>query len=189
MKARKGSILSLILGIIAGIALIAGGFYFFGSEKAKAAIEVAKDNAENKMVDAIGKIEVAEKLAIKRIEDIKLKLIKVKTVRRTINRHLQNPKLTEEHKLRYQALINKLDEVDARATKAYKTANAKFEELRANLEIVEAEMSITKAATSVLGADAKSLTSGRDLEKVIESIYVDLDKANAELDVALMDTK
>lgn len=183
-KKRKGSI---TITILVSIGIIVALIFFFGSDRSKAAFEVAKDNAENKLVASVGKIEVAEKLAAKRISDIKNKLIKVKAAKRSILRAMENPKLTQSQKDRYSMLIAKLDEVDLRATKAYQNANQKFEELRAVLEIVETETEISKTATSILGYDNKNSVSEKDLEKTIKSIYADLDTANAELDVAMID--
>ena len=183
-KKRKGSI---TITILVSIGIIVALIFFFGSDRSKAAFEVAKDNAENKLVASVGKIEVAEKLAAKRISGIKNKLIKVKAARRSILRAMENPKLTQSQKDRYSMLIAKLDEVDVRATKAYQNANQKFEELRAVLEIVETETEISKTATSILGYDNKNSVSEKDLEKTIKSIYADLDTANAELDVAMID--
>lgn len=185
-KKRNGSI---TITILVCIGVIVALIFFFGSDRSKAAFEVAKDNAENKLVDSVGKIEVAEKLAAKRISDIKNKLIKVKAARRSILRAMENPKLTQSQKDRYSMLIAKLDEVDARATKAYQNANQKFEELRATLEVVEMETEIAKTTTSILGYDSKNSASEKDLEKTIKSIYADLDSANAELDLAITDAK
>lgn len=185
-KKRNGSI---TITILVCIGVIVALIFLFGSDRSKAAFEVAKDNAENKLVASVGKIEVAEKLAAKRISDIKNKLIKVKAAKRSILRAMENPKLTQSQKDRYSMLIAKLDEVDARATKAYQNANQKFEELRATLEVVETETEIAKTTTSILGYDSKNSVSEKDLEKTIKSIYADLDSANAELDVAIIDAK
>lgn len=169
-KKRNGSI---TITILVCIGVIVALIFLFGSDRSKAAFEVAKDNAENKLVASVGKIEVAEKLAAKR----------------SILRAMENPKLTQSQKDRYSMLIAKLDEVDARATKAYQNANQKFEELRATLEVVETETEIAKTTTSILGYDSKNSASEKDLEKTIKSIYADLDSANAELDVAIIDAK
>lgn len=185
-KKRKGSI---AITILVCIGVLLALIFFFGSERSKAALEVAKDNAENKLVGSVGKIEVAEKLATKRIAEIKNKLIKVKATKRSILRAMENPKLTQSQKERYKILIVKLDEADARATKAYQNANQKFEELRAILEIVETETEISKTATSILGYENSNSASEKDLEKTIKSIYADLDNANTELDVAIMDAR
>lgn len=185
-KKRKGSI---AITILVCIGILLALIFFFGSERSKAALEVAKDNAENKLVGSVGKIEVAEKLATKRIAEIKNKLIKVKATKRSILRAMENPKLTQSQKERYNILIVKLDEADARATKAYQNANQKLEELRAVLEIVETETEISKTATSILGYENSNSASEKDLEKTIKSIYADLDNANAELDVTIMDAR
>lgn len=183
---RKGFIGVVLLLIIVGICAC---FYFFGSESVMSALSVFKGKAESVVVESAGKSAVAEELALRRIDDLRQKLIRVKSLKRTIKRAAESPDISESAKMRYDAIIAKLDTAEKKAENAYKNANVKFDELRAQLTVTEAETAILKAsATALDDGKAAKYRHRRDMDKVLESINKELDDANAELDVSLMET-
>lgn len=154
-----------------------------------AAFGVFKNKAESAIVESAGKSNVAEELALRRIDNLRQKLVRVKSVKRTITREIENPNISEDAKTRYSAIIARLDAAEKKAERAYKNANSQFEDLRAQLAVIDAETAILKASANAL-EDGKSAKyrHRRDMDKILRSINEELDEANAELDVSLMET-
>lgn len=187
LKNTKRGFIGVVLFLI--LAGIGACFYFFGSESVMSALTVFKGKAEAAVVAGAGKSDVAEELALRRIDDLRQKLVRVKSLKRTIKRTTENPDISESAKARYNAIVAKLDAAEKKAEEAYKNANSQFDELRAQLAVSDAETAILKASASALDDDkATKYRHRRDMDKVLQSINEELDAANAELDVSLMET-
>ena len=187
LKNTKRGFIGVVLFLI--LAGIGACFYFFGSESVMSALTVFKGKAEAAVVGGAGKSDVAEELALRRIDDLRQKLVRVKSLKRTIKRATENPDISESAKARYNTIVAKLDAAEKKAEEAYKNANSQFDELRAQLAVSDAETAILKASASALDdGKAAKYRHRRDMDKVLQSINEELDAANAELDVSLMET-
>lgn len=189
MKSREGFSIIALVAVVAILGLAYVLYSTLGSEKLKASISVLKSDSENTLVDFAGKSKVAEEIAIKRIEDLRKKLVKIKALKRKIARHIDEPTTSSEAKARYTELISRIVVAEKKAEDAYKNANQNLENLRVKLEIIDTEISIAKASSAVLSTSSgKGGVLKSDLEKILNSLSSDLDTANSELDVALMET-
>lgn len=189
MKNRRGSVTVILLVCV----VLAFGAYFimssFSSEKVSAATSVFKGKAEDKIVDAAGKHKVAEEMALRRIESLRSKLIEIKSLRRFIDRKRATPGIKQERAAEYAKLSAHLESVEKRSEAAYKDAKDRFEKLCLELESLETESQIVRASSRII-TETNPKKGGRDeLNSVLESIIRDLDTANAELDMAILDSK
>lgn len=63
----------------------------------------------------------------------------------------------------------------------------KLDELRVKLEMIDTEISIAKTSSSLI-KDYDFSSNNSEVKKLIESLERELDNANAELDVAMLET-
>ena len=174
------------------IAAVVLGIYFFSGddklEKVKAAGSVVASKSEMAVVDAAGKEDVVIEMAEKRIESLRKRLIAVKSTKRTLKRRMADPNLSAESKENYTKLMASLENCEKKGEQALANSKTKLDELRVKLEMIDAEISIAKTSTSLI-KDYDVPSNNSEVKKLIESLERDLDNANAELDVAMLEAK
>ncbi len=158
------------------------------SEKVDASIEVMKNKSEMALVENAGKGDVILEIAEKRIDELRKRVIAIKSAKRSFKRKLALEELSLESKLRYTDLYKELEVYDKKGEEALLNARVKFDELRAKIEVIEAEIAMAKTTSQIINADNPKFRRD-ELKKVMQSLLDDLDKANSELDVAILETK
>lgn len=177
---------------IIGAILILGLFLYItkedGYEKVKASGRVVAKKAEMTVVDIAGKSEVTLELAETRIDTLRKRLIAIKSTKRSLLKKAENPDLPASTKENYANLLVSLSECEKKGEDALKSSKDRLEELRIKLEIMDTEISIAKTSTSLI--NDTNPTSGKDeIKQLVESLEKDLDDANAELDVAIIEAQ
>lgn len=174
----------IILAIVLGI-------YFFSSgdkmEKVKAAGNVVASKSEMAMVDVAGKQEVILEMAEKRMESLRKRLIAVKSTKRMLKRKMEDSNLSTESKENYTKLMASLEKCEKKGEQALTNGKMKLDELRVKLEMIDTEISIAKTSSSLI-KDYDFSSNNSEVKKLIESLERELDNANAELDVAMLET-
>lgn len=178
-----------ILLIILGVAL--GIYFLLGDEKfetVKAAGSVIASKSEMAVVNAAGKSDVILEMAEKRMELLRKRLIAVKSTKRTLERKMSNPKLSPATKENYAKLLTSLGNCEKKGEEAFLNSKTKLDELRVKLEMIDAEISIAKTSSNLI-KDSDFTSNKNEVRKLVESLENDLDAANAELDVAMLEAK
>ncbi len=174
----------IILAIVLGI-------YFFSSddkmEKVKAAGNVVASKSEMAVVDVAGKQEVILEMAEKRMESLRKRLIAVKSTKRMLKRKMEDSNLSTESKENYTKLMTSLEKCEKKGEQALTNGKMKLDELRVKLEMIDTEISIAKTSSSLI-KDYDFSSNNSEVKKLIESLERELDNANAELDVAILET-
>ena len=156
------------------------------SEKTHAAISVIKERNEQSIVDYAGKKDVILKMAENRIGELRTKLVSIKSAKRTIARKAESQNLTEEQKAKYAALISALETAETRGEEALKKSKTDLDSLRTKLEVIETEISISRSTSQIMG-ELNFSYSNSEIKKQIELLEQELDKANASLDVVMLE--
>lgn len=172
--------------------LVIVGFYFFTNEGSKekmtAVANVITEKTEISAINAVGKSDVVLEMAEKRIDTLRKRLIAVKSTKRSLQRKMENPKLSVETKENYVKLMSALEKCEKRGELALIKSKTNLDELRAKLDVIEAEISISKTSSKIINDSNPSFRED-ELKKMIELIEKDLDDANAELDVAIIEAQ
>lgn len=173
------------------IAIVAfAAYYFFvpsGSEKVNSALSVIKQKQENRLVEHAGKSEVVLDMAEKRVENLRDRLIALKSSKLSIERKLSETK-QPDLKDKLSKTLKALSTCELRAEESLKKSKANLETLRAKLEILDTEIAISKISSKVINETNENYNKD-EIKELIRSIEGDLDNANAELDVAEFETK
>lgn len=181
----------MIRSILIILAIFLGICFFSDDdklEKVKAAGSVVTSKTEMAVVNGVGKSDVIIEMAEKRIEKLRKRLIAIKSTKRMLKRKMANPALSPESKENYTNLLASLEACEKRGDDALRNSRSKLEELRVKLEMIETEISIAKTSSSLI-KDFDISTNNNEVKKLMESIERDLDNANAELDVAMVEIK
>ena len=177
--------------IIIAILVILGLYFFAGEgskEKMEAVSNVLTDKVEMSAVNAAGKSDVILEMAEKRIDTLRKRLIAVKSTKRSLKRKMENPKLSAESKENYTKLMSALEKCEKKGEVALLTSKTKLDELRAKLDVMDAEISIAKTSSKIMNESNPNFRND-ELKKMIASLEKDLDDANAELDVAILEAQ
>ncbi len=173
------------------ILVVVGCLFWFGSgcsEKVDASIDVIKNKSEMALVENAGKGDVILEIAEKRIDALRKRVIGIKAAKRSFKRKLALENLSQEAKSRYTDIYNELEVYDQKGEAALLNARVKFDELRAKVEVIETEIAMAKSTSKIIN-EANPKYRRDELKKIMESLLSDLDKANSELDVAVMEAK
>ena len=177
--------------IIVFLLIVIGGYFYtneIASEKIKSAINVIKQKNEMALVDYAGKSQVILDMAEKRIDTLRKRLIALKSTKRTLKRKLQDKNLTVESKENLTKLMTTLDSCEKRGEDALLKSKTRLDELHVKLEMIDTEISITKPSSKLINEFNPKYTND-ELKKLIAAFEKDLDDANAELDVAILEAK
>lgn len=127
-------------------------------------------------------------MAEKRIESLRKRLIAVKSTKRILKRRMGGPQLVGRVKGKLHKALASLENCEKKGEQALSSSKTKLDELRVKLEMIDAEISIAKTSTSLI-KDYDVPSNNSEVKKLIESLERDLDNANAELDVAMLEAK
>ena len=83
--------------------------------------------------------------------------------------------------------MSALDKCEKKGETALLTSKTKLDELNAKLDVMDAEISIAKTSSKIMNESNPNFRN--DELKMIASLEKDLDDANAELDVAILEAQ
>ncbi len=174
--------------IIILIVLGVGYFLFFDSEKVDAAFSVFKNKSEMAIVESAGKGDVVLEMAEKRIDNLRKRVIAIKAAKRSMARKINTQGLSQESLERYKQVHAALGKSEKKGEDALLKSREKFEELRAKVEMMETEIAAAKSTSQIMN-ELNPKYRRDELKKIMESLEEDLDKANSELDVAILEAQ
>jgi len=185
---------SLFSVILIGIFTIAF-FVFAGtscSERSKASFEVLKSKAEDELVNAVGKGDVALQLYRTRHEEIAANLVNIKANIRTIERKLNDPRATNSDpdvaarmEATYHTNLERLRDAEANTERLLIDSKARYEELRQTVGILQEQISLARSMKDIGMLGEGGNLSG-EVNSLIDSMERELDAAEAALDVRIL---
>ena len=166
------------------------------SEKGRAAAKVLHGKAEDKLVAAAGEGEVALELMKKQYSDLKERLVKIKTLKRTMQRRSEEAeaaakRLDAEGKgsmadrqrelaTRYKANVEKLAANEIKAEESLKSFAAEYAEFKMEVSVLKEEIESAKA----IGGLADDLSANSPLNTRMETVKDLKSKLQKQLDRA-----
>jgi archaellum component FlaC len=186
------------------IAILVAGVTVFtwsscSSEKGKASVEVMKKRMEDKLVELVGKGEVALQMHRTRHAKIKTGLVRIKATLSGTKRKLAEKKTqletleieearstVETLAATYEAHIVKLETAEQKAISALKSSVIGYEKLKLKVTLLEEQIDLARTMTSVESSINFDDTSAA-VNSIIEEMNRDLDLAEATLAVQALD--
>lgn len=168
------------------------------SEKSRAAAKVFKDKAENQFVAAAGESEVALELMKNQYRDLKENLVKIKTLKRTTQRRIEEAEATakrldaegktsladRQRKLAddYKAKLEKYRVAEIKKEEALKNFAAEYDDFKMEVSILKEEIESAKAMGGLsddLGIDSPLKIRMETVKELKGKLQAKLDRANA----------
>ena len=166
------------------------------SEKSKAAMKVLHAKAEDKLVAVAGEGEVALQLMKNQYGDLKERLVKIKTLKRTMQRSADDAEATakrldaegkasmaeRQRKMadRYKANVEKLAANEIKAEESLKSFAEEYKEFKMEVSILKQEIESAKA----MGGIADDLSIDSPLNTRMETVQDLKGKLQSQLDRA-----
>lgn len=189
--------------LVAGILCGSLAFCFSScSEQVQKAVEVLKEKAEKKVVEAAGEAEVAMKLLRQQYADLKEQFVRIRTLRTGFERKAGEAQKNAErlrkegkepeaviHEHRQQLYAEKLEFLKQRETQAESALRefaAAYEEQKANIELLQEETEVYRTSSGVAGEDEITGKLGQrreSIQKLSREIQQKADRAKAIFDV------
>lgn len=184
--------------IIVSACVVLGGC----SEKAQKAAEVLKEKAEDKLVKVAGEGEVALKLSQQQYADLKEKLVRIKTLKTTAERQMNEAKanaerfraagktdeagLNDRRAAMYEKNLNFLKEREPQAEAGLREYSAVYEEQKQQIKLLKEEIEMYKASGSLnenLGVDSPVTKRADTIKDLMSKLQEKSDRAKALFDV------
>lgn len=191
----------VVIVLVIGI----GGIFLFTascSEKSKASVSALKTKAEDQLVAFAGEGEVALELMKNQYQELKERLVKIKTLKRTMARRANeceatSKRLDEEGKTamaqrqrdlatRYRSNVERLSGNEIAAEEALKLFAADYREFRDEISILKEEIAAVKAIGGLsdnLGVDNPFNTRMETVRGLEQKLRTHLDRAEALVEV------
>lgn len=166
------------------------------SEKTRAAAKVLKGKAEDKLIAVAGEGDVALELMKNQYGDLKERLVKIKTLKRTMQRSAEDAEATakrldaegkgsmadRQRKMadRYKTNVEKLAAGEIKAEESLKSFAEEYKQYKMELSILKQEIESTKA----MGGIADDLSSDNPLNTRMETVNDLKGKLQKQLDRA-----
>jgi phage shock protein A len=166
------------------------------SEKGRAAAKVLHAKAEDQLVAVAGEGEVALELMKNQYSDLKERLVKIKTLKRTMERRVEECEATAKRldaeakgsmaerqrsqAARYKANVEKLRANEIKSEEALKSFAANYKEFKMEVSILKEEIESAKA----MGGLAGDLSIDSPLNTRMETVQDLKGKLQAQLDRA-----
>jgi phage shock protein A len=172
------------------------------SEKGRAAVKVLHTKTEDRLVAAAGEGEVALELMKNQYSDLKERLVKVKTLKRTMERRVEEceataKRLDAESKgsmadrqralaTRYKANVEKLRVNEIKSEEALKSFAADYKEFKQEVAILKEEIESAKAMGGLsddLSVDSPLNTRMETVQDLKGKLQAQLDRADSLMEV------
>jgi len=172
------------------------------SEKTKASVRAIQTKAEDQLVAFAGEGEVALELMKNQYQALKERLVKIKTLKRTMERRANEceataARLDEEGKTsmalrqrnlaeRYRSNVERLTSNEIAAEEALKSFAAEYREFRDEINILKEEIAAVKAIGGLsddLGVDNPFNTRMENVRELEQKLRTHLDRAEALVEV------
>ena len=172
------------------------------SEKSKAAIDVLKSKAEDELVAQAGEGDVAIALMQKQYAELKERLVRIKTLKRTFDRRsgelearaaelkLENKADLAERQVRmaesYRQKKGTLEKREEDATEELKQFATIYEQQKGEIQMLKEEIEMNKSMgglDSKLGADSPLSKRMETVKDLTEKLHQKLDRAQALLEI------
>jgi hypothetical protein len=171
-------------------------FLFSCSEKGKAAAKVLHDKAENELVAVAGEGDVALELMRKQYGDLKERLVRIKTLKRTMQRRSEeaeatanrldterNASMAERQRrlaIRYKDKVERLNVAEIKGEEALKAFAVEYKEYKDEISILKEEIESLKA----MGGLSDGLATDSPLNARMETVKELKSKLQTKLDRA-----
>lgn len=175
-------------------------------EKTKKAAEVLKEKAEDKLVKLAGEGEVALKLSQQQYADLKEKLVRIKTLRTSAERQMNEAKanaerlraagktdeagLNERRAEMYEKNLNFLKEREPLAEASLREYSAVYEEQKQQIKLLKEEIEMYKASGSLnenLSVDSPAAKRADTIKSLMSKLQEKSDRAKALFDVGKLE--
>ena len=189
-------ILAVCLSLLAPVALPSC------SEKSRAAAKALHAKAEDKLVAAAGEGEVALELMKNQYGALKERLVKIKTLKRTMQRRAEEAEATAKRldaegkgsmadqqrslSTRYKANVEKLGVSEIKGEESLKSFSAEYKEFKMEVSVLKEEIESAKAMGGLaddLGTDSPLNTRMETVKDLKGKLQQQLDRANSLMDV------
>ncbi|MCP4816054.1 MAG: hypothetical protein GY888_26355 [Planctomycetaceae bacterium] len=169
------------------------------SKKTKASFKVLKKKTEDKLVDIVGKGQVAMQMHRDRHVELKAGHIRMVAQEKTLTRKLTEMKARiaetpdEANRVRLQGLADvyetalpKVQAAREKGLSALQRSQEAYESLKIKVEILEAQIDLNKTLTNAeTGFDVDG--TSREINELIAAMEQDLDLAEAAYEVEALD--
>jgi hypothetical protein len=182
--------------------VLAGGMFLqvgCDSKKTKASFKVLKKKTEDKLVDIVGKGQVAMQMHRDRHVELKAGHIRMVAQEKTLTRKLTEMKARiaetpdEANRVRLQGLADvyetalpKIQAAREKGLSALQRSQKTYEALKIKVEVLEAQIDLNKTLTNAETAFDVDGTS-REINELIAAMEQDLDLAEAAYEVEALD--
>ena len=172
------------------------------TEKGKAAVKVLHAKAENQLVAAAGEGDVAIELMKNQYGDLKERLVKIKTLKRTMQRRSEEAEATakrfdadgkgpmadrqRELATRYKVNVEKLSVNEVKGEESLKAFAADYQEFKQEVSVLKEEIESAKAMGGLaddLSTDSPLNTRMETVKELKGKLQTKLDRAEALIDV------
>lgn len=172
------------------------------SEKSRAAAKVLHDKAEDQLVAVAGEGEVALELMKNQYAALKERLVKIKTLKRTMERRVEETEATAKRldaegkssmadrqrslATRYKANIEKLRVNEIKSEEALKSFAADYKDFKQEVSILKEEIESAKAMGGLsddLATDSPLNTRMETVQNLKGKLQSQLDRADSLMEV------
>lgn len=190
------------LSIAIGLSLFAPFVLPSCNEKERATVKVLHDKAVDQLVAFAGEGDVAVELMRKQYGDLKERLVKIKTLKRTMQRRSEEAEATakrldaedkgamadrqRELAARYKANVEKLGVSEIKGEESLKVFAADYQEFKDEISVLKEEIESTKAMGGLsdgLATDSPLNTRMQTVKELKGKLQTKLDRAESLIEV------